>query len=160
MKAANSLPDRKGPNVIGVRLEVLHGGRRGREDERVAGEGRSWPNPQKKSRGCWRPSRSAPERGIPVRLVRGLALLLPLAELVLAAALLADAARDTSWSLWVAALVLATFLGGQLFLLLKMSRKVGAATCGCFGRPGPIGVSSLSRTAVLLGLAVVGIVIP
>ncbi|MBE0611403.1 MAG: hypothetical protein IH609_18620 [Dehalococcoidia bacterium] len=98
--------------------------------------------------------------GIPVRLVRGLALLLPLAELVLAAALLADAVRDTSWSLWAAALVLATFLGGQLFLLLKMSRKVGAATCGCFGRPGPVGVSSLSRTAVLLGLAVVGVVIP
>lgn len=86
--------------------------------------------------------------------------LLPLAELVLAAALLADAVRDTSWSLWAAALVLATFLGGQLFLLLKMSRKVGAATCGCFGRPGPVGVSSLSRTAVLLGLAVVGVVIP
>jgi methylamine dehydrogenase accessory protein MauD len=89
--------------------------------------------------------------GVPRRAARPLAAVLPIAELAIAALLLP--ARTATAGALAAAVVLVAFTGAVAYQLARGRRP----DCNCFGRlrVKPIGLSTLVRNLVLLGLAAI-----
>lgn len=86
--------------------------------------------------------------GVPDRLVHPVQFGLPLAELAVAAALVATRSPAGAWAA-------AALLAG--FTVLVVRAAVRRVPCPCFGSTAePVGRVTLVRNAVLLGLAVVG----
>jgi len=87
--------------------------------------------------------------GVPARLTSFVALALPVAELLVAAALIPASAAALAG--WAALALLAVFSGAVLVSLARGRRP----DCHCFGQfsPVPIGWRTLARNAVLAGVA-------
>lgn len=95
--------------------------------------------------------RALSDFGVPARLVAGGAILLPLAEIVTAAALVPPASAQ--WGALAALVLLLGFIGGIVGAL----RRGEAPDCHCFGQihSAPVGRGTLARNGALALLAAV-----
>ncbi|WP_278263713.1 MauE/DoxX family redox-associated membrane protein [Nocardia sp. AG03] len=98
--------------------------------------------------------KSVAEFGVPLRLVPGVAIGLPILEALVALALLPP------WTAGAAGVVAVVLLGGFTLAILRLLRRGERPDCACFGAVGaaPIGWATVVRNGLLMVLAVLVVV--